>query len=89
MDSYEACWEDEENNRHIKMRIEFSRNSEAIHVNSITPEEVSFLCSETKLPLHSIRIHREKARNILLQQYHESGHAAGLDAEIQQHFAMA
>lgn len=80
MNFCQVSWEDEDKNRKVLFRVEYTTANGAVDVSAVTPESVTFLCPETQKPLRSIRLWGEKARTMLVRQFRESGR---MDAIIQ------
>lgn len=78
MNFCQVSWEDEEKNRKVLFRVEYTTAGSTVDIAAITPESVTFLCSETQQPLRTIRLWTEKARAMLVRQYKESGKFAEL-----------
>ncbi len=83
MQTVNANWEDEENNRQVAFSVAFSRQESAIQIHSVTPSQVTFFCPETKSPVRTIGVWTQKGRQLLEGQLHRSGRLAQLEDEIE------
>ena len=88
MHQIETNWEDEENNRHVTLSVEFTRCDEAIEIANVTPKQVTFLCPESKNPLRSVGVWTDKGRDLLANQILDSGHMANIEKEIEANLAV-
>ena len=88
MQKIETNWEDEENNRHVSVAVEFTRNDNAVEIKSLTPKQVTFLCPESNSPLRSVGVWTEKGRELLAKQLHAAGYLPQLEAEIETSLAV-
>ena len=64
MKSFQATWEDEENNRRVELVVNHRSDSTPV----VTPTRVTFLCPTTKAPLRSIGVWTEAGRRVLARQ---------------------
>ena len=88
MQKIETNWEDEENNRHVSVAVEFTRNDHAVEIKSLTPKQVTFLCPESNSPLRSVGVWTEKGRELLAKQLHAAGYLPQLEEEIEASLAV-
>ncbi len=84
----EANWEDEENNRHVAVAVEFTRQDKAVEIQSLTPKQVTFLCPESNSPLRSVGVWTDKGRELLAKQLHAAGYLPQLEEEIEASLAV-
>ncbi len=84
----EANWEDEENNRHVAVAVEFTRKDNSVEIQSLTPKQVTFLCPESNSPLRSVGVWTEKGRELLAKQLHAAGYLPQLEEEIEASLAV-
>lgn len=82
MQTIQTNWEDEENNRHIEFSVAFTRQDDAVEVQSITPSKVTFFCPETKNPVRTIGVWTDKGREMLKGQLHSSGEMDKIEEKI-------
>jgi len=82
MNSTLATWEDEDNNRHIQFSVEYSTEKGEVEIHSITPEKISFVCSETNTCDNSIGIWTETGRELVAAQIMASPAIGQLKAEL-------
>lgn len=78
----QASWEDTENNRRIDLTVTYVADGDAIEVKTITPTRVTFLCPSSQQPLGSVRVHRDKARSVLVRQLRERGYMNRLELDL-------
>jgi hypothetical protein len=88
MQTVNANWEDAENNRHVAFSVAFSRQENAIQIHSVTPQQVTFLCPETRNPVRTIGVWTDKGRALLKDQIHESGRLSQLENELEASLAV-
>lgn len=89
MNFCQVSWEDEEKNREVLFRVEYTTKNSTVHVSAITPERVTFKCPETRQPVRSIRLWTDKARKMLVRQYEESGKLAEMRERLADRDAVA
>lgn len=82
MNSYQASWEDEENNRQILFHVEYVVAEPSVRITSITPVQVSIFCPQTKHATRTLGVHTERARAMLVRQFLERGQLAILEQEL-------
>jgi len=82
MQTVSANWEDEENNRQVAFSVAFTRQENAIEINSLTPKQVTFFCPETKNPVRTIGVWTDKGRELLKGQLYQAGHLTELEKQI-------
>lgn len=88
MQQIETNWEDEENNRHVAVAVEFTRTDNTVEIHSLTPQQVTFLCPESNNPLRSIGVWTDKGRELLAKQLHAAGFLPQLEEEIEASLAV-
>ena len=72
MGTYNATWEDEENNRLVQFSVNYTTENGSI-IASLTPTKITFLCQETKETIRSIGVYTEKGRALIAKQFEQSG----------------
>jgi len=82
MKSFQAAWEDEENNRRVELVINHRLDSKRVEISDVTPTRVTFLCPTTKHPLRSIGVWTDGGRRVLARQIEAAGRLATLPQEI-------
>jgi hypothetical protein len=82
MKSFQATWEDEENNRRVELVVNHRLDSKRVDISDVTPTRVTFLCPRTGSPLRSIGVWTNGGRRILARQIAEAGRLATLPKEI-------
>ncbi len=82
MQTVEANWEDEENNRHVAFAVEVTRKDNSVEIRAITPKQVTFLCPESNNPLRTIGVWTDSGRELLANQLRESGHLSKLEDQV-------
>ena len=50
MKSCQATWEDEENNRHVELVVNYQLDATRVEINDVTPTRVTFLCPTSGKP---------------------------------------
>ena len=88
MQKIEANWEDEENNRHVAVAVEFTRRENTVEIHSLTPKQVTFLCPESNNALRSVGVWTDKGRELLAKQLHAAGYLRQLEEEIETSLAV-
>ena len=83
MQTVQANWEDEENNRHVEFSVTVTRQENDVEIQSITPNKVTFFCPETKSPLRSVNVWTDKGRALLKGQLHNSGHYSKFEEQVE------
>ena len=76
MSSTYMTWEDDDNNRQVRFRVDFSAADSNIEIVDIVPTEVSFADDRR------IKVHTPKGRQILAGQISRSGRLETLKTEI-------
>ncbi len=68
MQTIEASWEDDENNRQVAVSVGFTRSGDTVEIHAVTPKQVTFLCPQSKSPLRSVGVWTDKGRELLADQ---------------------
>lgn len=89
MKSYQACWEDEENNRKIAVRVDYTVGQDSVRISAVTPEEVTFLCPQTKACLRTIQVWTETGRSLLARQFRASTQFVEIQQELATRYSLA
>jgi hypothetical protein len=82
MNSVQATWEDEENNRQVELVVNYRLDAKRVEINEVTPTRVNFLCPTSGNTTRSIGIWTNGARRLLNRQIAGSGRLATLSQEI-------
>jgi hypothetical protein len=82
MKSFQATWEDEENNRRVELVVNHRLDAKRVEIHDVTPTRVTFLCPTTRNPLRSIGVWTDGARRMLAEQVEAAGRLATLPQEI-------
>jgi hypothetical protein len=82
MKSFQATWEDEENNRLVELVVNHRLDAKRVDINDVTPTRVTFLCPQTKAPLRSIGVWTDGGRRVLARQIEAAGRLTTLPQEI-------
>ncbi len=82
MKSFQATWEDQENNRRVELVVNQRRDAKRVELTDVTPTRVTFLCPTTKSPLRSIGVWTDSGRRVLARQVEAAGRLASLPQEI-------
>ena len=82
MKSFQATWEDEENNRHVELVVNYRLDAAQVAIQDVTPTRVTFLCPESGSPLRSVRVHTDGGQRLLARQVAAAGRLATLPQEI-------
>jgi hypothetical protein len=82
MKSFQANWEDEENNRRVELVVNHQLDAKRVEISDVTPTRVTFLCPTTKNSLRSIGVWTEGGRRVLARQIEAAGRLATLPQEI-------
>jgi hypothetical protein len=82
MKSYQATWEDEENNRHVELVVGYQLDQATVDIANVTPRRITFLCPTHGTPLRSVGVWTEGGRRLLARQLDAAGRLATLPKEI-------
>jgi hypothetical protein len=82
MKSFQATWEDEENNRRVELVVNHRLDATRVDISDVTPTRVTFLCPTTGTALRSIGVWTDGGRRILVRQMEAVGRLATLPQEI-------
>jgi hypothetical protein len=82
MKSFQATWEDEENNRRVELVVNHRLDATRVDISDVTPTRVTFLCPTTRSPLRSIGVWTDGGRRVLARQLAAVGRLATLPQEI-------
>ena len=82
MQTIEANWEDEENNRQVAFAVEYASKDGSVEIQAVTPKQVTFLCPKSNDPLRTIGVWTDTGRDLLTSQLHRSGHMTKLEDQI-------
>jgi hypothetical protein len=82
MNSCQATWEDEENNRRVELVVNYRLDATRVDVRDVTPTRVNFLCPTSGTTLRSIGVWTDGGRRVLSRQVAESGRLTTLPQEI-------
>ncbi|HVT28581.1 MAG TPA: hypothetical protein VHE81_11260 [Lacipirellulaceae bacterium] len=82
MNSCQATWEDEENNRRVELVVNYRLDNQRVEINNVTPTRVNFLCPTSGNTLRSIGIWTNGGRRVLSRQIKDSGRLDTLKQEI-------
>src|SRR6476660_525265 len=80
--SYQANWEDEDNNRHVELEVNYRLDQTRVDISDVTPTRVTFLCPQTSKKRRSSCVHTESGRQLLARQIEAAGRLATLPQEI-------
>ena len=82
MNSVQATWEDEENNRRVELVVNYRLDTKRVEISGVTPTRVNFVCPTTGKTTRSIGVWTEGARRVLNRQIAHSGRLATLSQEL-------
>ena len=82
MKSFQATWEDEENNRSVELVINHRLDAKRVEISDVTPTRVTFLCPTTGAPVRSIGVWTDGGRRVLARQVEKAGRLATIPQEI-------
>jgi hypothetical protein len=82
MNSCQATWEDEENNRRVELVVNYRLDATRIEINDVTPTRVNFVCPTSGNVTRSIGVWTNGARRVLGRQLKASGRINSLKEEI-------
>ena len=88
MQTIEANWEDEENNRQVAFAVKYARKDGSVEIQAVTPKQVTFLCPKSNDPLRTIGVWTDTGRDLLTSQLPASGPMSELENEIQASLAV-
>ena len=83
MQTTEAHWEDEENNRRVAFSVGYACRDGAIEIQDLTPKQVTFLCSKSRQPVRTINVWTEKGRALLERQLRGSGKITQVQQQVE------
>lgn len=73
MGSFQASWEDEENNRRVDLVVDYRIAAGQVEIASVTPQRVYFSKSRAAEPFRSVGVWTEKGRQLLAAQAKAAG----------------
>lgn len=73
MGSFQASWEDQENNRRVDLVVDYQVAAGKIEIQSVTPQRVHFCASRAAEPFRSIGVWTETGRRLLADQAKAAG----------------
>jgi hypothetical protein len=82
MNSCQATWEDEENNRRVELVVNYRLDATRVDIKDVTPTRVNFLCPTSGTTVRSIGVWTNGGRRVLSRQLKASGRLATLPQEI-------
>jgi hypothetical protein len=82
MPSCQTTWEDEENNRHVELAIEYQLDRGRIAISQVTPTRVHFFHSGSSQRAGSLGVWTEAGRRMLARRAREAGHLDRLLQDI-------
>jgi hypothetical protein len=82
MNSCQATWEDEENNRRVELVVNYRLDATRVEINDVTPTRVSFVCPTSGNVTRSIGVWTNGGRRVLGRQLKASGRINSLKEEI-------
>ncbi|MCC7474433.1 MAG: hypothetical protein IT425_03490 [Pirellulales bacterium] len=82
MQNCQATWEDEENNRHVELVVNYRLDESRVEINNVTPTRVTFFCPTSGNKLRSIGVWTDGGRRMLAQQAHEAGRIDAVKNDI-------
>jgi hypothetical protein len=82
MNSCQATWEDEENNRQVELVVNYRLDATRVEINNVTPTRVTFLCPTSGSPVRSIGVWTSGGRRVLARQVNASGRLHSLKEDI-------
>jgi hypothetical protein len=82
MNSVQATWEDEENNRSVELVVNYRLDAKRVEINDVTPTRVNFLCPTSGTTVRSIGVWTNGGRRVLSRQLKDSGRLTTLPQEI-------
>ena len=88
MQTVQANWEDDENNRQVEFSVAYTRQENSLEIQSITPSKVTFFCPETKNPVRTIGVWTDKGRELLKGQLHTSGNLDKIEEQVEASLAV-
>lgn len=88
MQTVQANWEDDENNRQVEFSVGYTRQENDLQIKSMTPNKVTFFCPETKNPVRTIGVWTDKGRELLKGQLHSSGHLSKIEEQVEASLAV-
>lgn len=68
MGSFQAAWEDEENNRRVDLAVDYQVAEGQVEIQSVTPQRVHFCDPSTGNATRSIGVWTETGRQLLLDR---------------------
>ncbi len=73
MGSFQASWEDEENNRRVDLVVDYRIAAGQVEIASVTPQRVYFAKSRAAEPFRSVGVWTEKGRQLIAAQAKAAG----------------
>ncbi len=68
MGTFQAAWEDEENNRRVDLVVAYQVAGGQVEIDQVTPHRVHFACPNTGDNLRTIGVHTETGKQLLLER---------------------
>jgi hypothetical protein len=83
MKTVQSHWEDADNNRRVSYSVGVCKTTGAVKHETLAPQQVTFLCPDSKQPLRTIGVWTDKGRELLAHQLRTSGHLTELERQIE------
>jgi hypothetical protein len=83
MKTCQATWEDEENNRHVELVVNYRLDDATrVEINHVTPTRVTFLCPTSGNAVRTIGVRTGGGRRLLARQVEAAGRLHSLKDDI-------
>jgi hypothetical protein len=83
MQTCQANWEDEENNRIVALAVNYTVDADEVKLRDVTPTNVTFL-DPAKAPQRTIRVHTSTGASLLRKQWRQHGGVERLEHQLTQ-----
>ena len=82
MGTFNASWEDDDNNRQVAFSVGYALENDRVEITSVTPTKVSFVCPNSGEITRSIGIHTAHGRDFLASKIRQSAELTRVEQEI-------
>lgn len=73
MGTFQAAWEDEENNRRVDLVVDYQVATGQVEIKTVTPSRVHFVDPATGETTRSVGVHTETGKQLLLDRAMAAG----------------
>ncbi len=84
MQTCQANWEDDENNRIVALAVEYTVDADEVKLQCVTPTTVTFLDANSRSPVRTIGVHTAAGAKLLRKHWRKHGGVEHLEHELTQ-----